>query len=197
NSANLTKALEELKKSSAEKETYFKAKYNILYKDLDEEDRLLVDDITKYEDNYFDKYLAIILNSKAKRQFIEYKRLLANLSQNNSDIGFMAQGRSKKHPRRFVMGTRLLETLVQIMMLESNDDDFITRSLSIEELMVMIRQRYGLIINGISENRFSDSNVNTHLAFKENVEAFKHKLRQIGFYDDLSDAYILQKVRPR
>lgn len=197
NSANLTKALEELKKSSAEKETYFRAKYNILYKDLDEEDRLLVDDITKYEETYFDKYLAIILNSKAKRQFIEYRRLLANLSQNNSDRGFMAQGRSKKHPRRFVMGTRLLETLVQIMVLESQDDHFVTRSLSIEELMNRIRERYGLIINGITEPRFRDANVNTHLAFKENVEAFKQKLRQIGFYDDLSDAYILQKVRPR
>jgi len=197
NSLNLEKALTELKKSSIEKETYFKAKFNILYKDLDDEDKLLVDDITKYEGNYFDKYLAIILNSKSKRQLIEYRRLLANLSQNNSDRGFMAQGRSKKHPRRFVMGTRLLETLVQILVLESNDDHFVTRSLSIEELMRIIRDRYGLIINGIAEERFNDANVNTHLAFKENVEAFKHKLRQIGFYDDLSDAYILQKVRPR
>ena len=198
-SKNLTKALEELKKSSTEKENYFKAKYNILYgsKDLDEDDRLLINDIVKYEDTYFDKYLAIILNSKAKRQFIEYKRLLANLSQNNSDSGFMAQGRSKKHPRRFVMGTKLLETLVQIMVLESKEDHFRTRSLSIEELMSNIRERYGLIVNGITEKKFQDANVNTHLAFKENVEAFKHKLRQIGFYDDLSDAYILQKVRPR
>ena len=63
--------------------------------------------------------------------------------------------------------------------------------------MRIVRERYGLIINGITENRFKDANVNTHLAFKENVEAFKHKLRQIGFYDDLSDAYILQKVRPK
>ena len=197
NSLNLEKALKELKESSSEKETYFKAKYNILYKDLDQEDKLLVDDITKYEESYFDKYLAVILNSKSKRQLIEYRKLLANLSQNNSDRGFMAQGRSKKHPRRFVMGTRLLETLVQIMVLESKDDHFETRSLSIEELMKVLRERYGLIINGIKEDRFKDANVNTHLAFKENVEAFKHKLRQIGFYDDLSDAYILQKVRPR
>ncbi|MCM8568889.1 hypothetical protein NE848_05840 [Gramella jeungdoensis] len=197
NSTNLHRALDELKKSTAEKESYFKAKYNILYKDLDEDDRLLVDDIVKYEETYFDKYLAIILNSKAKRQFVEYKRLLANLSQNNSDRGFMAQGRSKKHPRRFVIGTRLLETLVQILVLKGEDDHFITRSLSIEELMKIIRKRYGLIINGIAEERFLNANVNTHLAFKENVESFKQKLRQIGFYDDLSDAYILQKVRPR
>lgn len=197
NSENLIKALKELKNSSKEKETYFQAKYTILYKDLDEEDQLLVDDLVKYEETYFDKYLAIILNSKAKHQLKEYKRFLANVSQNNSDRGFMAQGRSKKHPRRFVMGTRLLETLVQIMVLESQGDHFITRSLSIEELMNRIRERYGLIINGITEPRFRDANVNTHLAFKENVEAFKQKLRQIGFYDDLSDAYILQKVRPR
>jgi len=40
-------------------------------------------------------------------------------------------------------------------------------------------------------------NANTNIAFKENMEAFKQKLRQIGFYNDMSDAYILQKVRPR
>ncbi|MCR9226245.1 MAG: hypothetical protein NXH90_02325 [Flavobacteriaceae bacterium] len=197
NSENLEKALIELKETSNEKEIYFRVKFNSLYKDLDEEDKLLVDDITKYEETYFDKYLAIILNTKSKRQLKEYRGMLANLSQNNSDRGFMAQGRSKKHPRRFVMGTRLLETLVQIMVLESQDDHFETRSLSIEELMNRIKERYGLIINGITEPRFRDANVNTHLAFKENVEAFKQKLRQIGFYDDLSDAYILQKVRPR
>ena len=69
--------------------------------------------------------------------------------------------------------------------------------MSIEELTKNLRERYGLIINGLSEERFSNADVNTILAFKENVEAFKFKLRQIGFYNDLSDAYILQKVRPR
>lgn len=195
--SNLEKALIELKSNSPEKENYFRVRYNYLLEDLDEEDHLLVDDLVKYEETFFDKYLAIILNSKSKHQLNEHRRFLANISQNNSDRGFMAQGRSKKHPRRFVLGTKLLETLVQIMVLESKEDYFITQSLSIEELMQKLKERYGLIINGITEERFKDANVNTHLAFKENVEAFKHKLRQIGFYDDLSDAYILQKVRPR
>lgn len=60
-----------------------------------------------------------------------------------------------------------------------------------------LRKRYGLIINGLEEERFKNVDIHTHLAFKENVEAFKIKLRQIGFYNDLSDAYILQKIRPR
>ena len=29
------------------------------------------------------------------------------------------------------------------------------------------------------------------------MDAFKNKLRQIGFYTDLSDATILQKIHPR
>ncbi len=124
-------------------------------------------------------------------------QLIDSLSQKNSERGFMAQGRSKKHPRRFVLGTRLLEALVQILVLEVKGEAFITRSLSIEELLSKVRTRYGLIINGVSEERFRSADVSTHLAFKENVEAFKKKLRQIGFYNDLSDAYILQKVRPR
>ena len=63
--------------------------------------------------------------------------------------------------------------------------------------MQIFRERYGLIINGLNEQRFENADLNTIEAFKENVEAFKNKLRQIGFYNDLSDAFILQKIRPR
>ena len=92
-----------------------------------------------------------------------------------------------------------METLVQIMVLktDSRKNVFYTSPLSIEELIQGLRERYGLIINGIGEERFKEADIPTVLAFKENVEAFKKKLRQIGFYNNLSDAYILQKVNPR
>ena len=109
----------------------------------------------------------------------------------------MASGRSRKHPRKYVIGTKLLETLVQILVLDIEDGQFVTKSLSIDKLTEEIRERYGLVINGINEERFKNADLNTNLAFKENMDALKNKLRQIGCYDDLSDAYILQKVRPR
>jgi len=34
-------------------------------------------------------------------------------------------------------------------------------------------------------------------ALRLNLEAFKRRLREIGFYEDLSDAYVTQKVSPR
>ena len=77
------------------------------------------------------------------------------------------------------------------------DGSYETHSLSIEDLASEISNRYGLIINGVHEERFANADVETNAAFKVNMDAFKNKLRQIGFYTDMSDACILQKIRPR
>ena len=196
-SDNLNKALKELKEKSAKFEMYYETQWDYIYNSLEEEDRLLIKDKVKYEETYFDRYIEYILSARGGYQYRFHMNLIDNLSQKNNERGFMAQGRSRRHPRRYVLGTRLLETLVQILVLESNGNQFQTKSLSIEELASNIRERYGLIINGLGEDRFADADLQTHLAFKENMEAFKMKLRQIGFYSDLSDAYILQRIRPR
>lgn len=110
----------------------------------------------------------------------------------------LADSRSRRHPRRGALGSKLLETLVQLLVLkEKPTDGYETRSLSIDELISEIRDRYGLIINGVNEKRFANADVEMNEAFRKNVEAFKDKLRQIGFYTDMSDACILQKIRPR
>ena len=197
NSAHLDQALETLGNHPNDFETYFKVAWNNIYSSLeDEEDRRLVDEMVKYENTYFDRYIELILKARGPYQYRYHVQLLDHVSQKNNERGFMAQGRSKKHPRRFVLGTRLLETIVQILVLRKKDDQFTTRSLSIEELVSQIAERYGLVINGLEEE-FADADLSTHLAFKENMDAFKLKLRQIGFYNDLSDAYLLQKIRPR
>ena len=88
--------------------------------------------------------------------------------------------------------------MVQILVLNPDGNgQYESRSLSIDELAEKIRQRYGLIINGVNDPRFAEADVETHAAFNENMEALKNKLRQIGFYTDMSDACLLQKIRPR
>ena len=178
-------------------EIKFETYWDIVYQEQDEDDKNLLAEMVKYETTYFDRYVELLLKVRGKYQHKSHIELLDSLSQKNNERGFLAQGRSKKHPRRYVLGTRLLEALVQIQVLHLDGNKFITQSLSVEELMNNLRNRYGLIINGLNEERFQNTDLYTHLAFKENVEAFKMKLRQIGFYNDLSDAYILQKIRPR
>ena len=117
----------------------------------------------------------------------------------NSPSMLLADSRSKRHPRRGALGSKLIETLVQLLVFreKANGGGYESRSLSIDELADAIRERYGLIINGIGEPRFADADVEMNAAFRENMDAFKNKLRQIGFYTDMSDACILQKIRPR
>jgi hypothetical protein len=197
-SASLETACQLLKNRGEDFINLFKARWSLKKGDLaDPQDIELVNEIVKYEDGEFEKYIELILSIRSKYLYKKHVELIDTLSLKNNERGFLAQGRSRKHPRRFVLGTRLLETLVQILVLESKDNSFATRSLSIEELIQNLRERYGLVINGLIEPRFSDADLQTHLAFKENIDAFKMKLRQIGFYNDLSDAYILQRIRPR
>ena len=131
-------------------------------------------------------------------QYKYLREFLDAVSMKNSASKLLADGRSRRHPRRGALGSKLLETLVQILVLNDNGHGgYYSESLSISELAARIRQRYGLIIDGIREPRFANADVETNEAFKQNMDAFKDKLRQIGFYSDLSDAYILQKIRPR
>ncbi len=197
NSDSIEKALNIIKNEINQYEIKFETYWDIVYQEQDEDDKNLLVEMVKYETTYFDRYVELLLKVRGKYQHKSHIELLDSLSQKNNERGFLAQGRSKKHPRRYVLGTRLLEALVQIQVLHLDGNKFITQSLSVEELMNNLRNRYGLIINGLNEERFQNTDLYTHLAFKENVEAFKMKLRQIGFYNDLSDAYILQKIRPR
>lgn len=168
------------------------------FKDDEEEDKKILLESIQFEESNFDKYVQALLIAKGAYQYRYYQQFLDAVSMKNTDYGFLADGRSRKHPRRAVLGSRLLETLVQLLVLEPREGGgFKSHSLSIDDLMIKLRTRYGIIINGLNETRFANSDMETHIAFNENVDAFKNKLRQIGFYTDLSDAYILQKIRPR
>lgn len=168
------------------------------FKPEEEEDKKLLLDSVQYENSFFDKYVMTLVKAKGAYQYRYYQQFLDAISMKNTDYGFLADGRSRKHPRRAVLGSRLLEMLVQLLVLEPKDGaGFTSHSLSIDDLIAKLRSRYGIVINGLNEAKYSNADLETHLAFKENVDAFKNKLRQIGFYTDLSDAYILQKIRPR
>lgn len=197
NSLSLKQAISKLNREKDSVEATLTAFWSILKNAQTQEDNELLDEMVKYEDTSFDKYVEALMKVKGPYQLKYYPQFLDSISQKNNDRGFLAQGRSKKHPRRFVLGTRLLEALVQIQVLHLESEKFTTKNVSIEDLMNNLKNRYGLVINGLNEEEYRNADVNTNLAFKENVEAFKSKLRQIGFYNDMSDAYILQKVRPR
>lgn len=145
----------------------------------------------------FESFIEILMAYRGKyhRQYIT--ECLDSLLLKNKETGLLAQSRSKGSARRFVLGSKLLEVLLQIAVLTQDGGRFVTREVRIEELLGFLRNRYGLHIDRLPESGQSNSSILDRRALRLNLEAFMRRLREIGFYEDLSDAYVTQKVSPR
>jgi hypothetical protein len=105
---------------------------------------------------------------------------------------------SKGYARRFAMGSRLLEVLLQIAVLTTSASGFTTREMRVDELLAFLRERYGIFIDRLPPgDGFAEPSIADLTALRGNVEAFKQRLREIGFFRDLSDAYVTQTITPR
>lgn len=68
----------------------------------------------------------------------------------------------------------------------------------IDDLLSFLRERYGLYIDQLPPGEgFATPTIDERKALRNNVQAFTGRLREIGFYRDLSDAYVTQTVVPR
>lgn len=196
NSENLIQAIKQTSTPSNDFMIYCKFALDQII-DINKEEKSLINEITTYEDDDFRKYIEVVLKARGQFYHKYFIQLLDSQMLKNSENGMLASSKRWKQSRRFVMGTKLLETLIQIAVLKLEGEQYKSEPISIEEFLTWMSNRYGMLINGIDDPRFANANVNVHLAFKENLKAFKNKLRQIGFYSVLSDAYIMQKIRPR
>ena len=116
----------------------------------------------------------------------------------NRSGALIAQTRARGAPRRFVLDTRLLEVLLRLAVLEVKDGRFQTCEIRLDDLLAFLRTRYGLHIDCLPDgDGFGSPSIQDGEALRINKEAFKEKLRDIGFFRDLSDAYITQNVTPR
>lgn len=145
----------------------------------------------------FDSFIEILMAYRGKyhRQYIT--ECLDSLLLKNKENGLLAQARTKGSPRRFVLGSKLLEVLLQLAVLKQDGGAFVTREVRIEELLAFLRNRYGLYIDQLPEIGQAKGSILDRRSLRLNLEAFKRRLREIGFYEDLSDAYVTQKVSPR
>lgn len=184
----------------AERQAYFKFRLASLIEestsgneDVDPEIR----EVTGMGLGEFESFIEILMAYRGKyhRQYIT--ECLDSLLLKNKENGLLAQFRTKGSPRRFVLGSKLLEVLLQVAVLTQDGGRFVTREVRIEELLAFLRNRYGLHIDRLPEGSQANSSIQDRRALRLNLEAFKRRLREIGFYEDLSDAYVTQKVSPR
>jgi hypothetical protein len=147
----------------------------------------------------FDAYIEMIvaLRGPFHRKYVT--QCLDSLLLKNRAGALIAQGRTKEAPRRFVLDSRLLEVLLQIAVLkQGTDGGFHTGEMRVDELLVFLRERYGIFIDQLPRgDGFATTSIEDRRALRDNVRAFTGRLREVGFYRDLSDAYVTQTITPR
>ncbi len=180
-----------------ERQAYFKFRLASLIEESTSESEDIdpeIRDVTGMGLGEFESFIEILMAYRGKYHHQYITQCLDSLLLKNKENGLLAQSRTKGSPRRFVLGSKLLEVLLQIAVLTQDDGRFVTREVRIEELLAILRDRYGLHIDQLPEAQVS---ILDRRALRLNLEAFKRRLREIGFYEDLSDAYVTQKVSPR
>ncbi|MBR8030299.1 methylation-associated defense system protein MAD7 [Burkholderia cenocepacia] len=158
-----------------------------------------VEAITKMGLSDFETYIEIVvaLRGAFHRKYI-IESLDATMLKNKSGA-LLAQTRARNTPRRFALESRLLEVLLQIAVLRPGGvQGYFTGEMRIDDLLSFLRERYGLYIGQLPPGEgFSTPTIDERKALRSNVQAFTGRLREIGFYRDLSDAYVTQTVVPR
>jgi len=146
----------------------------------------------------FDTYVEILCHDKSnwKNLVSRHRKMMAALCGLNSDDGFLHGGRGQK--RKYVMGNQLLELLVQLAVVDARSRhgqaEFYTKPITITDFVKWLGNRYGILID-TTKRPYDSPEVAT--ALEANYSALKDRLRQLGFFIDLSDASISQVIRPR
>lgn len=141
-----------------------------------------------------DKYVEILCNDKSnwKNLVARHKKLMSGLCNINREDGFLQGGRGRQ--RKYVMGNLLLEVLVQLAVVSADPRGFKTQPITIVSFIEWVKNRYGIYIN---EWITGSDSPETAKALNNNYLALKERLRQLGFYTDLSDASNSQVIKPR
>lgn len=185
-----------------ERDKFFGERLAGLLESLSEDEGSLdpeIESITKMGLSDFETYIEILvaLRGPFHRRYVI--QAIDAMSQKNKPGALLAQTRARNAPRRFVLDSRLLEVLLQIAVLKpGGDQGYFTGEVRIDDLLSFLRERYGLYIDRLPPGEgFTSPTIDERKALRDNVSAFTGRLREIGFYRDLSDAYVTQTVVPR
>jgi hypothetical protein len=189
--------------NTGEREQYFGSRLLSLKEDMATEDDTLAPELQATFGLGLDQlntYVECLMALRADfhRSFIV--KALDSLLLKNRPGALLAQARSARAPRRFILDSRLLEVLLQLAVLryDSGTGAYRSEEIQIDRLLSFLRERYGIYIDALPAGEgFGEPSIQDREAMRRNKQAFKNKLREIGFFQDLSDAYVTQHVTPR
>lgn len=182
----------------ASREGFFQARLTNVMEDGEDSLPPELEELLRLAPTNMDKYIELLVHERSgfhRKYIIE---AIDALFFKNTAAALIAQPRGKASQRRWVLGGRLLEVLLQVVMLKPGGPlGFHTAPLRFTELLDALKERYGLYIDAVPSDGFEEATLEERAALRGNVDAFKVRLRELGFFTDLSDASSTQFVTPR
>lgn len=186
-------------KYAADREVFFDMRVRRI---LDDEEEPLAPELQTIIDlglSRFETYLELIMHYRGAFQRKYLVDCLDSMFLKGRPGELLTQPRGKSGVRRFVLDSRLLEVLLQVCLVQHDQDGRPrTRPMRVDEVLDTLRVRYGIYIDTLpTEDGFHGPDLPDQVALRANTAAFVDRLREIGYYRDLSDAYLTQTVIPR
>lgn len=186
----------------AELDGYARAKTETLLENLSrQEQEQEVNSLLQLGLSPFEQYVALSVDLVHRHRHPYFRDCLDSLLQKNRPSGLLRQGkgRSRMGIRRFHFGSRLLEVLVQLAVLEPMPatGGYRTRPLLVHDFTHWLYERYGIDVGGPASRGESTHGVSIMRAWRENAVQLSERLREIGVWTDVSDAYNAQAIRTR
>lgn len=171
----------------------------------DEEDELPAElkRVTQLGLDPFDEYTEMLMHYKGRYYRGQFVKCLDSMLLKHRPGALLAQprGGGDASTRRFVLDARLLEVLLQVSLLREGDDgsgDLATSPMRVDTFLALLRDRYGLYIDRLPDgDGFTGAHLDDQAALRANSAALLNRLREIGYYQDMSDAYLTQTITPR
>ncbi|TXC95217.1 hypothetical protein [Streptomyces sp. ISID311] len=151
----------------------------------------------------FDEYTEMLMHYRGRYYRGQFVKCIDSMLLKNRPGALLAQprGGGADAARRFVLDGKLLEVLLQVSLLREDADgsgDLATTPMRVDTFLTLLRDRYGLFIDRLPEgDGFTGAHLDDQAALRANSAAFLNRLREIGYYQDMSDAYLTQTIIPR
>jgi hypothetical protein len=179
-----------------DRNNYFNSRLQNMINESGDDDPVIKQNLDMKLDD-FNTFIEILMSRRSKYHYTYITECLDSLLLKNKANGLLYQSRSRGSSRRFVLGSKLLEVLLQLAVLQWDKDQFVTKEIKIEDLLNFLKDRYGLYIDRLPQTLQDKCSIEDRQSLQLNMDIFKRRLREIGFYEDLSDAYITQTISPR
>jgi hypothetical protein len=165
--------------------------------ELAQTDKKWPDDIVKIATDQsltpFDRLIELLASTQEEFQenMLKY---FTSCSRRNMDSGLLAGSPMRREDNYYTLGIKLLETLVQLLVLKPNDPPK-SHPLDIYEFVRRLKERYGIWIDEPPPGL--EQSYESRQAAQANFFGLEGKLRQLGFFRSVTDAMRMQRLRPR